>query len=173
MNLVRLTIGLILLAATTFSCRMEDNRSQSQIAHQTKEMINHYNEGNATNLSAYFLDSAYLSGPGGYRVQGKEVLADFWARHFIPLNWHAETQGYHRNLAEVKAQIPPEMKIPWEPIATPANEGSTTKHVFESATWTWTFQREEGIIQKEENQVIVCWTQTSNGSWKISELFMY
>lgn len=172
MNLARLIFCLVFLATTTFSCRMEDNRSQSQIAHQTKEMIRHYKEGNTTTLTAYFLDTAYLSGPGGYRVQGKEVLGDFWGRHFIPLNWHSQTQGYYHNLEEIIAQLPL-VEIPWEPINIPANEGSTTKQIFESATWIWTFQREEGIIQKEENQVIVCWTQTSNGTWKISELFMY
>lgn len=173
MDLVRLTICLILLTSTTFSCRMDDNRYRAQIAHQTSEMLHHYNEGNTTGLSSYFLDSAYLSGPGGYRVQGKDVVGDFWARHFIPLNWQSETVGYYTDLEDVKAQTTPEIKLPWVSDAPPADLEETVKQIYESANWTWTFQREEGIIQKEENQVIVCWTQTSNGTWKIRELFLY
>lgn len=158
-----LVLGLALSAGG--QCRQADSLDTDAILRINSRMITLFQNGDYDGLAAFFSDSARLEMPGGYRIDGREMIRAHFGRYGLPMSWTFRHYRFaHR----------PEEGNGLPPVLIGIGEAEDSVHpesrpyVWQTARWSFVHEAEDGVIRHDSHPVLLKWVDDPQHGWMVT-----
>ncbi len=152
------------------ACTSSAPSGRDEIGRISQQMERYFKEQQPLAVAALFEDSAMIGGLGGYRVQGRQVIDDFWARYYLPIDMQIRSRRIDAGLSEMvsSGEWPDRLQaLPAEFMGS-GNE----KTAFQWAEWAIRYEAEDGTIRTDRHTVLIRWDNIPGVGWRIRRLFL-
>lgn len=159
-----------MILALVASCTSAEPSGKEEIGRISQRMEQYFQEQQPQAVAALFEDSAMIGGLGGYHVQGRQVIDDFWARYYQPIDMQIRSRRIDAAMAEMEgsADWPDRLR------AMPADflGNGNDKTAFQWAEWSIRYEAEDGTIRTDRHIVVIRWDNLPGKGWRIRRLFL-
>lgn len=159
-----------LLLSGTIACTSTEPSGKEEIGRINQRMAQYFEEQQPLAVAALFEDSAMIGGLGGYRVQGRQVIDDFWARYYLPIDMKIRSRRIDSEMEQMARAGDWPDKLSGLPPDFMGLGGDRT--AFQWAEWSIQYEAEDGTIRTDRHTVLIRWDNIPGKGWRIRRLFL-
>lgn len=160
----------LLLISGVVACTTREPSGKDQIGRINQRIERFFQEQQPLSVAALFEDSARIAGLGGYEVQGRQVIDDFWARYYQPIEMQIRSRRIDAEMNDMAAAPDWPDKLSALPSDFMGMGGDDT--AFQWAEWSIRYEAEDGTIRLDQHTVLIRWENLPGKGWRIRRLFL-
>jgi ketosteroid isomerase-like protein len=162
---------LLMILSAFCGCTQGEALPAEELSRLTRTISTHLLERDYEGLTDWFTDSAQILSPGGYRVQGREVIGDFWRRYHQPIAWTSRTRGVTRDTVLLLPDGDWSTALGAIPATVYREVPVQGAFAWLWAEWDIRYVDQTGMSRQDHMQVLLHWVETPQREWRIQKLY--